>query len=226
MHTRRTLSAVSILLALAGFATAARADLTATATPSDSYGNTNGGEFLFTYDGLGFDPVTLSVTGEFQTFCVEKNEYLHFGDTYYVNTSDAAVHGGAGGGDPDPLDPQTAYLYAQFITGQLANYTYGVVDGGVSRAVSADALQHVIWYIEQEESQAWVSADNSLMDQFYQDAVDHAGTDIGNVRVLNMWNDAAGTMPAQDELVMVPEPSGAALAALGATLLAWRRRRG
>jgi hypothetical protein len=201
----------------------------ATITLYDSYGNSNGGEFRAVSAGLSFMPIDLtgSQSGQFETFCVEKNEYFAFGTTYYVAVSTAAVNGGVGGGNPDPLDPKTAYLYERFVTGVLADYTYSVADGGVARAASADALQHVIWFIEDEEPKAWTDGDNSLMDKYYQDTLTHAGSTIGDVRVLNLWGDASlATSPAQDQLVLTPEPATTLLAMIGMGLLGWTRRRG
>jgi hypothetical protein len=201
----------------------------ATITLYDSYGNSNGGEFRAVPSGLSFTPIDLtgSQSGQFETFCVEKNEYFAFGTAYYVAVSTAAVNGGVGGGNPDPLDPKTAYLYERFATGVLADYTYSVADGGVARAASADALQHVIWFIEDEEPKAWTDGDNSLMDKYYQDTLTHAGSTIGDVRVLNLWGDASlATSPAQDQLVLTPEPATTLLAVIGMGLLGWTRRRG
>lgn len=202
--------------------------LAATITLNDSYGAANGGEFRAVAVGLPFVPVD-SITnqaGAFATFCLEKNEYFSFGQTYFAAVATATVHGGVGGGDPDPLDPRTAYLYERCVTGNLADYTYSLGDGGAARAASADALQHVIWYIEQEESKTWDDGDNSLMDRFYQDALINAGSTIGNVRVLNLWGDQAmQSLPAQDQLVLMPEPSATLLAIVGLGIFCWSRRR-
>jgi len=196
----------------------------------DNYGNTNGGEFKAqVVSPLPFVPID-TVTNErgvFETFCLEKNEYIAFDTEYFAAVGTAALHGGLGGGDPDPLDPRTAYLYQQFVTGNLTDYAYAVGDGGVARAASADALQHVIWYIEEEEAKTWIDGDNSLMDRYYRDAIAHAGPTIGDARVLNLWTDAAMTQPAQDQLVLTPEPAVTALLALGLGLgLFGRTRRG
>lgn len=205
----------------------ARADLLKRVTIQDHYGTTNGGEFLAAPADFDFAPVRLnSITGEaFETFCLEVSENIAFGGTYWVDLNTAAVHGGAGGGDPDPLDPLTAYLYQQFISGTLAGYAYALDDGGTERAASADALQRVIWYIEQEAGMTWTTGDGSRSDLFYQDALANAGSDIGDVRVLNLYNDAQGTSPAQDQLVLIPEPASLVLLALGVAV-ALRRIRG
>ena len=77
------LSAVIVLVA-----SSATADMTL--RMYDSYGSTNGGEFLAqTLEGWDFEPVSLptslgGVDGSFETFCVERNEYFHIGGTYHV----------------------------------------------------------------------------------------------------------------------------------------------
>lgn len=198
-----------------------RADLTIRITGADSYGNV-GGEFNLSHTNLGFTPVGLASTNPFETFCVEKTESIAFGYEYYACLNTEAVHGGAGGGDPDPLDPRTAYLYQQFITGSLAGYVYGVGDGGIARGQAADDLQAVMWYIEEEEAISWTPGDSSRRDMFYQDAVANAGSTIGDVRILNLYEDAAGTIAAQDQLVLTPEPTSLALLFLG--VMTMRRR--
>jgi hypothetical protein len=215
---------VGLSIAIAA-ATVAQA---ATITLSDSYGYGNGGEFLAVSSGLPFTPISLisRAPGQFETFCVEKNEYISFGATYYADVSIAATSGGVSGGNPDPLDPLTAYLYQQFVTGSLADYTYGAGDGGIARSASADALQQVIWYIEGEDSKTWIDGDQTLMDKYYQNALLNAGAGIGDVRILNLWGDSGlSTAPAQDQLVLTPEPAVVTLAALGLGLMCWNRRR-
>jgi len=222
MHEKK-LSLVVLLSLCLGFAASAGA---ATITLSDGYGSTNGGEFIATHSGLAFSPVSESLAApSFETFCVETNENVSYGSSYYADVSTAAINGGSGGGNPDPLSPLTAYLYERFIGGLLSGYTYGVGDGGIARSASADALQHVIWYIENEEAKTWTDGDLSLRDQFYQDALANAGPGIGNVRVLNLWVDEARGQPAQDQLVMLPEPAISAMILAGMTVLLGVRRR-
>ncbi len=199
----------------------------ATITLSNSYGTTNGGEFIAAHSGLPFSPVNLALlpAAPFETFCVEKNEYVSYGTPYWADVSTAAISGGIGGGSPDPLSPLTAYLYERFAIGLLAGYTYGVGDGGVARSASADALQRVIWYIEDEEAKSWIDGDLSLRDQFYQDALANAGPDLGNVRVLNLWADANRGHHIQDQLVLMPEPAAAIIMVAALPILLGIRRR-
>lgn len=222
---RRTF-ARAFALALAG-ASLAHADLLGTLVSTDSYGATGGGEFITEATGLGFVSPAIGPgpAGSYETFCLEKTESITFGAVNYYCLNTGAVQGGGGSvGGFDALDPRTAYLYEKFITGALTGYTYSLVGGDAARIASADALQHVIWYIEEEEPQAWTPGDLSLMDLFYSDAVANAGLTIGDVRAVNVFSDAAGTMNVQDQLVLTPEPGTAGMCLIGAALLVKRRR--
>ena len=67
-------------------------------------GSTGGGPFNIYNNNQG-------VT--FQSFCLERNEYISIGGTYTVaGISDAAMMGGVGGGidGADPLSGKTAWL--------------------------------------------------------------------------------------------------------------------
>jgi hypothetical protein len=210
----------------------ARGDLTATVTLTDSFGNASGGghggEFLAAQTGFNFTPVSLGeVAGHFEVFCVERNEYVTFGQTYYAEISDSANDGGVGGPSPDPISTQTAYLYSQFITGNLA---YDYDNNGPGRTRSANALQNVIWFLEDELTNygyGLTATERLLADQFYQTALSSTWTDIGAVRVMNLYANADRTGFAQDQLVMsaVPIPGAFLLGALGLALAARFRGR-
>ena len=68
---------------------------------------------------------------------------------------------------------------------------------------------------------SWIPGDGSRRDFWYTLALNNAGNGIGDVRVLNMYEDAAGTVFAQDQIILIPEPASSALLALG---LLFRRR--
>ncbi len=190
---------------------------------ANSFGTTPGGEFILTVTD-GFD--SFAPGTQFRSYCLEMNEYVRNGGTYYVEVNTAAVSGGVGGGNPDPLDRRSAYLYSQFAA-------------SVHNHAGADALQKAFWTIEQEANYSshvigdvfgiGLGAHATIGDLIaWADA--HAPQGIGNVRVLNMYNtvDSRGRMSghAQDMLMaVVPAPAAGLLGGLGLSAIAALRRR-
>jgi len=220
-----------------------------------AWGNTSpGGPFTFQANtGAGNLAPMISGLGtlgqganQWLTFCLEHNEFISFGTTYNVTIDTVALLGGNGnatpgtgysspgplsnGGGGDALDPRTAYLYSSFMAGTLdallaatsysgdKTFTYGATDSG-------KALQNAIWFLENEILS--VTAD-TLAGNLVRLANNSNWTDLGNVRVLNLW-DKNNNSPQQSQLVIIPLPGSAGMAAAGlASVLGFgflRRRR-
>jgi hypothetical protein len=176
----------------------------------------------------------------FMTFCLEHNEFISPGTVYNValatyayagGVSNTAAPGGvnpAYGGPGDSLDYRTAYLYSKLMTGTL--------DAAVStfvfqQAMSGQAFQQAIWYIEGEQTLAEIGGTSSLAYQLVLNANAAVapggswGATLGNVRVMNLTDDD-GTA-RQSQLIIIPLPPGSGMATAGLTCLfaaAHRRR--
>jgi hypothetical protein len=177
----------------------------------------NGGEFTASrLNGLSNADYAAAASNignldpSFQTFCIETNEFVTTNPVYFEVNS-AAVNGGAGGPDPDPISQGTAWLYSQFASGALANYFTG------TRSVQAGLLQQAIWALEGEGTAG-------VGNVYYNLAMAHGGlTDAAagylGVYVLNNYSDPARTAVAQDFLYYSVPDGGATLALLGGALI-------
>ncbi|MCE5210555.1 MAG: PEP-CTERM sorting domain-containing protein [Deltaproteobacteria bacterium] len=156
--------------------------------------------------------VNIVDNGSFLSFCLEMDEAIAGGNIYNAYLNNAAVAGGVGGGEPDPVDPLTVYLYTNFLSGASYNPL---------------ALQVAIWDIEEESPYALVTYQSykPLADTYIADAI----TALANgwqptigVYALNLYT-LDGAL-AQDFL-SVPEPMTLLLLGLGLLGIGITRKR-
>ena len=164
--------------------------------------------------GLSGSPYWINGPGalDFYSFCIELNEPIKSGFPYFVKVSEQAEAGGVGGGNPDPLGSETAYLYSNFRAGA---YNLATQDDWWG-------LQLAIWRLEDEIDSTYggkgtVNA-RLAADAFYKAAMDNADGTLYNVGVMQLWNDPGFTVHAQDMLAVVPD-GGATLMLLGGALM-------
>jgi hypothetical protein len=226
---------VAVLSTLAAPAMAGQIQVGYSGSKYGPYQSGQGGEFTLNDvnpDGWlnlsGYDSRVrdfgLAGTSSFQSFCIEKNEYLYpYDATYDATISQTAVKGGSGGasGDADPLSKGTGWLYQRFATGSLAGYNY-VDSTATPRKASAADLQNVIWYLENELGDP--APDNAfatlVLGEFgtWENARADGGWNYG-VYALNLTETVNGnTVYRQSQLIYVPD-GGATLALLGCALV-------
>jgi hypothetical protein len=222
MKALRTLGAVGLAAGMVATASAVPTPATGiTVVRTSGYYDTSYGGGEFTLKGSPwanpkhYAAATL-VAGGFQTFCLERNEFLS-GQPFdgWLNT--AAVAGGLAGGSPDPISIGTAWLYKQFAEGTLAGYDY---TPGPDREASARALQEAIWMLEDElpvGPNPYISLVISTFGSLASAKADY--TSVGpnyTVRAINLYS-ADGTK-RQDMLVYLPD-GGMTLILMGGGLL-------
>ena len=173
-----------------------------------------------TFAGGAFTITDATSGSSWYTFCLEYNEYISFGTGYKVDSvGPAAVKGGVGGGNPDFISSQTAYLYYLYATGGIVGENTGAVSGA-GTGDQQKALQNVFWYLENEIG----TLPSNVYTQDYLKIAQQATN--GQYYGVLVVNPILGTTAAQSQLVYVPEAGSFLLLGSGLIgLIGYRRKR-
>lgn len=212
------------MMLLAGLAATASADRIVRITGGPMQAG-DGGEFRVTPisgGSVGLTGLATDSGNTYQTFCLERNQFIHLGQHYIATLDTFADNGGVAGGSPDPLSPETAYLYWSYRHGNLPGYELAESN---DRKNDARSLQLAIWVLEDEiTEQNGEYLNNTQAQQFVAFARSTTWDTIRNVRVLNLTGMNGES--AQSQLaVVIPLPTTAGLAAMGLLAMGARRRR-
>jgi hypothetical protein len=207
------------------------ADLTTKIKVTDGPGSGGGGAFWaeVVQGSISYDIVNFGVGDKFLTFCIENDEYVDFGSSYWVNIETQARGGGSGGPSPDPLDAKTAAMYEQWLA--LGDMT----------GPTATKYQLAIWKLEQEAvydagDTRWEDGNGAALAAAYQ-AYSEATIDalisgvgsppgIGLVRVMTLWTSPTGTGSGyKQDLLVVPVPAAVLLGMLGLSVAGLKLRK-
>ncbi|MDD4942420.1 PEP-CTERM sorting domain-containing protein [Rhodoferax sp.] len=160
-----------------------------------------------------------STGASFESFCLEKLEYMNIGQNLYVQGVTFATTNASGTypTTSDPLSYQTAWLFTQYSNGAY----------NANANVKTD-MQNAFWHLEDEVALSALSSTAQSYVAAANTAVTNGYASYGNARVLNLYKDASYSMHSQDQLVMlapVPEPETYAMMLAGLGLMGAVARR-